>query len=96
LEDPGADRRIILKWIFRNWDEGAWTGLIRLRVRRDSRNLLIRNGTSGSIKYGEYVDQLRNGYLLKKNSAPWSSYVYRGYGVREHGDYIYIYIYIYI
>ena len=27
LEDPGIDR-IILKWIFRKWDVGAWTGLI--------------------------------------------------------------------
>jgi len=22
LEDPGADERIILRWIFRKWDEG--------------------------------------------------------------------------
>jgi hypothetical protein len=28
LEDPGVDRRIILRWIFRKWDGGAWTGLI--------------------------------------------------------------------
>jgi hypothetical protein len=26
LEDPGADRRIILRWIFRKWDVGAWAG----------------------------------------------------------------------
>jgi hypothetical protein len=26
LEDPGVDGRIILKWIFKNWN-GAWTGL---------------------------------------------------------------------
>ena len=26
LEDPGVDRRIILRWIFRKWDVGAWTG----------------------------------------------------------------------
>jgi hypothetical protein len=31
LEDPGVDWRIILKWIFRKWD-GAWTGLIWLRI----------------------------------------------------------------
>jgi hypothetical protein len=31
LEDPGVDGRIILKRIFRNWD-GAWTGLIWLRI----------------------------------------------------------------
>jgi len=35
LEDPGVDGKIILTWIFRQWDEGggAWTGLIWLRWR---------------------------------------------------------------
>ena len=29
LEDPGVDGKIILRWIFRKWNEGdAWTGLI--------------------------------------------------------------------
>jgi hypothetical protein len=32
LEDPGVDRRIILKWIFKKWDEMAWPGLIWLRI----------------------------------------------------------------
>ena len=27
--DPGVDGKIILRWIFRKWNEGdAWTGLI--------------------------------------------------------------------
>ena len=26
LEDPGVDGRIILRWIFRKWDVGVWTG----------------------------------------------------------------------
>jgi hypothetical protein len=30
LEDPGVDGMIILKWIFKEWDRGAWTGLIWL------------------------------------------------------------------
>ena len=30
--DPDADGRIILRWIFRKWDEGVWTGLIWLRI----------------------------------------------------------------
>ena len=26
LGDPGVDERIILRWIFRKWDVGIWTG----------------------------------------------------------------------
>ena len=26
LADPGVDGRIILRWLFRKWDVGAWTG----------------------------------------------------------------------
>jgi hypothetical protein len=29
---PGVDGRIILRWIFRNWDVGLWTGLGWLRM----------------------------------------------------------------
>jgi hypothetical protein len=31
LEERGVDRRIILRWIFRKWDFGAWTGLMWFR-----------------------------------------------------------------
>jgi len=30
--EPGLDRKIILRWNFRNWDVGVWTGSIWLRV----------------------------------------------------------------
>jgi len=26
FESPGVDMRIILRWIFRKWDVGVWTG----------------------------------------------------------------------
>jgi len=32
LEGPSIDGRILLRWIFRKWDVGAWTGSIRLRI----------------------------------------------------------------
>jgi hypothetical protein len=32
VESPGVDGSIILGWIFRKWDEVAWTGLIWLRI----------------------------------------------------------------
>ena len=32
LGDPGIDDRIILRWIFRKWDVGVWTGSIWLRM----------------------------------------------------------------
>jgi len=39
LEDPDIDGRIILRWIFRKWDVGAWTGLIWLRTGTGGRPL---------------------------------------------------------
>jgi hypothetical protein len=32
LEDPGVDRRIILKCVFEKWDGAAWIGLIWLGI----------------------------------------------------------------
>jgi len=34
LGDPGVDGRIVLRWIFRKWDVGIWTGLIWFRIDR--------------------------------------------------------------
>jgi len=32
LKDQGVDGRIILRWIFREWYLGVWTGSIWLRI----------------------------------------------------------------
>jgi len=34
LGDPVVDGRIILRWVFRKWDVGAWTGSICFRTGR--------------------------------------------------------------
>jgi hypothetical protein len=38
LEDPCVDERIILKWLFKNWDR-VWTGLSWLRIGTGGRHL---------------------------------------------------------
>jgi hypothetical protein len=30
--DPGIDGRIILRWIFMNWDVGVWAGSSWLKI----------------------------------------------------------------
>jgi hypothetical protein len=36
LVDPGVDEGRILRWLFRNWDVGLYTGLSCLRIGTDS------------------------------------------------------------
>jgi hypothetical protein len=38
--DPDVDGKIILRLIFRKWDQEAWTGSIWLRDRERSRELV--------------------------------------------------------
>jgi hypothetical protein len=37
--DRGVDAWIILRWIFRKWDVGVWTGSSWLRIGTDGVNL---------------------------------------------------------
>ena len=42
LGDPGTDKRVKLRWIFRKWGVGAWTGSIWLRIGTGGRLLWMR------------------------------------------------------
>jgi len=59
LEDPGIDGRIILKRIFKKWDREAGTGLKWLRIETGRESCKGGNESSGSIKFGEFLDWLR-------------------------------------
>ena len=37
LADPDFDGKIILRWIFRKWDVGLWTGSSWLRIETGGR-----------------------------------------------------------
>jgi hypothetical protein len=39
LGDQSVDSKIILRWIFGNWDVGVWTGLGWLRIETDGGQL---------------------------------------------------------
>jgi hypothetical protein len=56
LGDPGVDGRIILRWNFRKWDVGVWTGSSWLRIGTGSGTCECGNEPSGSIKCGEFLD----------------------------------------
>jgi hypothetical protein len=42
LEDPRVDGRIILRWIFRKWDVGVWTGSSWLRIGTGDGHVCMR------------------------------------------------------
>jgi hypothetical protein len=56
LKDLGVDGKIILKWIFKKWDVGAWNGLICFRREIRGGACECGNKPSGSIKGGKFLD----------------------------------------
>ena len=42
FEDTDVDGRMILKCIYKKWDEEVWTGLIWFRIRTGDRLLWMR------------------------------------------------------
>jgi len=54
LGDPGVDGRVILRWIFRKWDVGVWTGSSWFRIGTAG-TCECGNEPSVSIKWGEFL-----------------------------------------
>jgi hypothetical protein len=56
LGDPGIDGRIILRWIYRKYGVGAWTGSNWLRIGTGGGTFECSNEPLGSIKCGEFLE----------------------------------------
>jgi hypothetical protein len=56
LEVPGVDGRIILGWLFRHLNVGAWTELIWLRIGTDGGPCKRIIEPSGSLKCVEFLE----------------------------------------
>jgi len=54
--DPGMDGRTILRWVFRKWDVGLWTGSSWLRIGQVAGTFECGNESLGSMKCGEFLD----------------------------------------
>jgi hypothetical protein len=53
---PRLDGRIILRWIFRKWDVGIWTGSSWLRIGTGNCTCNCGNEPLVSIKCWEFLD----------------------------------------
>jgi len=61
LGDPDVDGRMILRYIFRKWGKGLWTGSRWRRIGTGGEHFEFGNVHAGSIKCGEFFDLLRTG-----------------------------------
>ena len=102
LEELSIDERIILKWIFKNWDENGWTGFMWFRIGTGDGESGIK--PSGSIKCGGFSINPLNPKLnpicyllalLAHHFLHVSRIRVKSLTLRLLMSYIYIYIYIY-
>jgi len=49
-------RRIILRWMFRKWEVGVWIGSSWLRIVTGEVSCECDNESSGSIKFGKFLE----------------------------------------
>jgi len=59
LEYLGVDGTIIIKWIFKKWNGGAWNGLICLRIGSGGQvvgSCACSDKPSHSVKWGKFLD----------------------------------------
>ena len=56
LGDPGVDGRIILRWIFRKWGVGVWTGSSWHRLGTGRGTCECGDEPSDSIKCKDFLD----------------------------------------
>jgi len=68
LEDPGVDKRIILKEIFRNGMRRHVLDLSGSGQGQMAGTCECGNEPAGSIKWQEIFDLMRNSQLLRKDS----------------------------
>jgi hypothetical protein len=61
LGDPDIDKRIILRWTLMKQNVGLSTGLSWLRIGTFDSTCECVNEPAGSIKFGEFLDQLQTG-----------------------------------
>jgi hypothetical protein len=75
LKDPGVDGKIILSWIYKKWDMGAWTGSSWLRIGTDDDRHKCGNEPYIFMKCGDISWQAEE--LIAYQEGPCSMGLFR-------------------